>query len=75
MSDDKALHEDVRALTRDVRALLTIVAPLVTRRVSVSQQAALAGVSRTTLWRRKQRAALLLRLKSSGLSRRKQTVV
>jgi DNA polymerase III delta subunit len=57
------LEARVEQLTRQVETLLTIVAPIVTRRVSNERQAKIAGVSRTTLWRRRRRAAAQLALR------------
>lgn len=58
------LEARVEQLTHRVEALLTIVGPIVTRRVSVERQAKIAGVSRTTLWRRRRRAAGQLALQT-----------
>jgi hypothetical protein len=57
---------DVRVLTRRVDALLAIVTPILTGRVTVAQQARMAGVSRVTLWRRRRRAAAEAGLKLSA---------
>ena len=65
---DTQLRDEIRTLTHRVDALLAIVTPIYTRSVSIAQQAKQAGVSRTTLWRRRQKAKLQLAL--SGATHR-----
>ncbi len=58
----------VDQLTHRVDALLTIVAPILTKRVSNAKQASIAGVSRTTLWRRRRAAAAQFALRPRNKS-------
>lgn len=59
-------HSDLTAkierLTTQVEALLRVISPVVTRRRSVQQQARALGVNRSTLWRRRRKAAAQLAL-------------
>lgn len=64
-----ALAEIVALLAaheRKIDALLNVITPIVTRRLTTAQQARAAGVSRTTLWRRRQQAKLQLALPSAS---------
>lgn len=53
---------EVRAIRAEQAKMLSLVAPLLTRKISRTEQAAQAGVSTTTLWRREKAAQRKLML-------------
>lgn len=59
---DRELSAKVERLTVQVETLLKAIAPVVTRRRTVGQQAKALGVNRSTLWRRRKKAAAQLAL-------------
>lgn len=70
MESQTELLREVRAMRAEFAQLREIIAPLAVRKLSRTQQAKKAKVSRSTLWRREQKAkAALVLIEPAALKR------